>query len=286
MAVNMDKIISKDILAYAWKNKIKPSIEAAVEPLSTEIEEISTNLEKKLDAPETEGTVGQVLTKTADGAEWSNQKNEVFIGSELPEGEDDIEIFIDETETPEVEIYTKEDVDAHLDTLRQSDADIKGLLEKKVVVGNETTNSEGFILIDTTANASEIDIYTKDEIDAQYGTLSAKDNALNNLLEKKVVVGNESTNSEGFILIDTTASADEVEIYTKEEIDAQYGTLSSKDTELNNLIEKKVVFGNETTNSECFILIDETVDDNSQMVYTKMEVDALIAKLKADNNLI
>lgn len=211
----MDKIISKEILEYAWKDKIKPSIDG----LETEVGNIKTDLEGKLNVPEEEGAEGQVLTKTEDGYGWADTKKEVLVGDTLPDVDSDIEIFIDETESTELEIYTKDDVDAIVETMKESDNAIVRLVEDKVVIGNETTNSEGWILIDETADPAIVEVYTKAEINAQRNTLETRDNGLENMIEKKVVVGNESTNSEAFILIDDTTEDNSELVYTKKEID-------------------------------------------------------------------
>lgn len=86
------------------------------------------------------------------------------------------------------------------------------------------------------------------------------------------------------IVIDESIDGQEVEIYTKSDVNGIVSTLEQADSALKTQLEKQIVVGSETNNEQGILLIDET-DDVTQSVYTKAEVDAIIAKLKTDNNL-
>ena len=84
------------------------------------------------------------------------------------------------------------------------------------------------------------------------------------------------------IFIDESVNPMAVEVYTKEEMNTRITSLSDKDNELDGKLAKIVTVNSESTSGQ--IMIDENAGDDVQM-YTKAQVDAIIAKLKADNNL-
>lgn len=87
------------------------------------------------------------------------------------------------------------------------------------------------------------------------------------------------------IIIDESVDPLSVDVYSKEQIDSQIDALESVDTTLQEAINDKVLRGSETANDQSTILVDETESADYE-VYTKAQVDAIIAKLKSDNNLI
>lgn len=87
------------------------------------------------------------------------------------------------------------------------------------------------------------------------------------------------------IFIDESIDPLEVEVYTKSEIDTKTEALETVDTTLQENIDEKVMKRADSVDTTSAILVDED-ESPTYEVYTKEQVDAIIAKLKEDNNLI
>ena len=119
-------------------------------------------------------------------------------------------------------------------------------------------------------------------------TISFK-NSANNIvcLNQEVEIG--TTPSEGEvslakIIIDESVDPLSVDVYTKEQIDTQVDALEAVDSRLRTDVDNKVLRGNESATEQSTLLVDESASVEYE-VYTKEQVDAIIAQLKADNNL-
>ena len=160
-------------------------------------------------------------------------------------------------------------------------------LQKDVLVGEDIDldglESTAKIIIDESADGDEMEIYTKAEVDGHLSTLEKADSDIQKELQCKIVVGTETENEEGDILIDESDNTS-IDVYTKTEVDNYLDTLVKVDLDLQKEIQGKIMVGTESENKGGVILIDES-DSTNVAVYTKAEVDAIIAKLKTDNNL-
>lgn len=108
----------------------------------------------------------------------------------------------------------------------------------------------------------------------------------NEILVSGTEVDTDTLKSTAKLIIDESADDREVEIYTKADIDGKISSLNEEDNKLRSEINKVVIIGNNpSTANYPTLVVDTNEEDNSQQVYTKVEVDAIIAKLKADNNL-
>lgn len=119
-------------------------------------------------------------------------------------------------------------------------------------------------------------------------TISFK-NSANNIvcLNQEVEIG--TTPSEGEvslakIIIDESVDPLSVDVYSKEQIDTQVDALEAVDSQLRTDVNNKVLRGNESATEQSTLLVDESASVEYE-VYTKAQVDAIIAQLKADNNL-
>lgn len=119
-------------------------------------------------------------------------------------------------------------------------------------------------------------------------TISFK-NSANNIvcLNQEVEIG--TTPSEGEvslakIIIDESVDPLSVDVYTKEQIDTQVDALEAVDSRLRTDVDNKVLRGNESATEQSTLLVDESASIEYE-VYTKEQIDAIIAQLKADNNL-
>ena len=119
-------------------------------------------------------------------------------------------------------------------------------------------------------------------------TISFK-NSANNIvcLNQEVEIG--TTPSEGEvslakIIIDESVDPLSVDVYTKEQVDTQVDALEAVDSRLRTDVDNKVLRGNESATEQSTLLVDESASVEYE-VYTKEQVDAIIAQLKTDNNL-
>ena len=160
-------------------------------------------------------------------------------------------------------------------------------LQKDVLVGEDidldSLETTAKIIIDESVEGDEMEIYTKAEVDGHLSTLEKADSDLQKEIQCKIIVGTEAENEEGDIFIDESDSTS-IDVYSKTEVDGHLSTLEKADSDLQKELQCKIIVGTESENEEGDILIDES-DSTSIDVYTKAEVDAIIAKLKADNNL-
>lgn len=216
--------------------------------------EVDGNFAKKSEIPSLEGyaTESYVDDKIKD-VDVTKQLSDYAKTSEV---DSKLEDYYKKTET-----YSKEEVDQAIQGV-----DVSSQLVNYPDSAEYTSNSKeiqfkhnGNLLSNMTIDASEF------------------------VLEQ-VQVSDASSTQQGFILIDETVEGQEVEIYTKADVNGLVSTLEKADSDLQDEVKKKIVVGTEAKNEEGVILIDES-DDTTVAVYTKAEVDAIIAKLKADNNL-
>ena len=104
---------------------------------------------------------------------------------------------------------------------------------------------------------------------------------------KEVHIGdNAPSQSTVDLFVDTSIDPLEVEIYSKSEIDTQVAAINDTTDALDDKIDTTVLIGTDPTPTTNPMLIVDTDDDVQYEVYTKAQVDAMIAKLKADNNLV
>lgn len=88
------------------------------------------------------------------------------------------------------------------------------------------------------------------------------------------------------IFVDESVDPLSVDVYSKAEVDATVESLQNSDTALTQSVNEKVVYGADENNAMTTNLFVDTSASDSVEVYTKAQVDAIIAKLKLDNNLI
>lgn len=88
------------------------------------------------------------------------------------------------------------------------------------------------------------------------------------------------------LFIDESVNPLSVEVYSKSEVDTKIDALNETDSTLTSSINSKVVYGDTTDDSSVTDLFVDTSSTDEIEVYTRAQVDAIIAKLKADNNLI
>jgi hypothetical protein len=114
--------------------------------------------------------------------------------------------------------------------------------------------------------------------------------SIRNSADEVITIGNEVVvgssepikGSLAEIFIDESVDPVTVDVYTKEQVDTQVSSLTTKDNELENSINSKVSRGDETTNSSTQLLVDESSSSEIE-VYTKQEVNDLFLKLKQLN---
>lgn len=119
-------------------------------------------------------------------------------------------------------------------------------------------------------------------------TISFK-NSANNIVcfNHEVEIGTAPSEGEvslAKIIIDESVDPLSVDVYSKQQIDTQVKALEQVDDTLKTAIDSKVLRGSESATEQSTLLVDETESADYE-VYTKAQVDAIIAQLKADNNL-
>lgn len=130
-----------------------------------------------------------------------------------------------------------------------------------------------------TALRSDIDVisgntYTKAEIDGKFSS------------SNEVYIGSSKPSIESVeLFIDESIDPISVEVYSKQEIDTKIITLNDIDKDIQSQLGSKITYGINTSSSTKTDLYVDISEDKTIEVYTKAQVDSIIAQLKADNNL-
>ena len=117
------------------------------------------------------------------------------------------------------------------------------------------------------------------------------DDAIDDAIEtagavKEVQVGTTTPSASTVeVFIDTSVDPLSVEVYNKTQIDAKVDALEDADSDLGDKLDEMVVIGTTGTTGNTDLFVDTSVNTGIE-VYTKAQVDSIIAKLKEDNNLI
>lgn len=151
-------------------------------------------------------------------------------------------------------------------------------------INNATTLSEADSLLDgAIKNVSDDLINSVNEINTEI------ENIISSVTESanEVYIG-ESTPTMNSIelFIDESIDPISVEVYSKEEVDTKVNALNNIDSTLTSSLNSKITYGDNKDESLSTDLYVDTSANDSIEVYTRAQVDAIIAKLKADNNLI
>lgn len=166
--------------------------------------------------------------------------------------------------------------------------DTENNIQKVGVLSNSTGQSEYHTM--TQKAITEVIKTVSDDLTNAVNEINTEiENITSSVTESanEVFIG-ESTPTMGSIelFIDESVDPISVEVYSKEEIDTKVSALNNIDTTLTSSLDSKVTYGDSKDNSLTTDLYVDTSANDSIEVYTRAQVDAIIAKLKADNNLI
>ena len=104
---------------------------------------------------------------------------------------------------------------------------------------------------------------------------------------KEVQIGGDTPTGTNTIdiYVDTEVDPLTVDVYSKSQIDTKVTALEAADTATNSKVDGMIVIGTTGTTSDTELFVDTSIDPNIE-VYSKAQVDTIIAKLKEDNHLI
>ena len=208
------------------------------------------------------------IIRYVDNAVSANTKDEVSIkysGDPDPSSASTIEIYIDDTIDPvEVEVYTQSETDAIVsgaveDMKEYVDEAISGAtLDKEVTVkysGDPDPSSASTIeiYVDDTIEPAEIDIYTRQQVDALISGTT------------QVIESGESTVAQAVLVVDENATAEE-EVYSQAQVDRKIADV--------------VEVTDETSGYTATMVVDESTDLEVDF-YTTTQVDAIADALRA-----
>lgn len=106
--------------------------------------------------------------------------------------------------------------------------ELGGKINNAIRIGTTSSNEQGNILIDTSVD-SDIEVYTKEQTDAKVESVrfdETKLDKINGKIDNLVRVGTSSSNENGELFIDTSVGTN-VEVYTKDEVNALFLKLKS-----------------------------------------------------------
>lgn len=151
-------------------------------------------------------------------------------------------------------------------------------------IGNASTLSEADSLLDDAIKGVSDNLTNAvNEINTEIKNLTSSVTESAN----EVYIGETTPTMESIeLFIDESIDPISVEVYSKAEIDTKVNALNTIDTTLTSSLDSKVTYGDSKDNSLATDLYVDTSANDSIEVYTRAQVDAIINKLKADNNLI
>lgn len=230
------------------------------------------------------------------------------------------EVLVDESENVEIQLYTKEQVDAKIDALTtNTNSEVSDIKDDLTALTNKVnTNTTNIanndsdiadIISDATAlearvSTNETDIQTnKSDIATNAADIATnKVNIKNNSDAIASLTTKVSTNETNIDALQTSSTTNTTNIsnLTTRVSDAENSItdletkvsentsnitgLGTRLTTAENGVNNKIKVGTETDSKTSDILVDTETSVDVE-VYTKAEVDSIIAKLKADNNL-
>lgn len=291
------------------------------------------------EAPSGDTTAKIVVDITEDPVEL-----EIYTKEEVDSKVDEINEELDNLGKKDDELDGKiSGIEGDITDIKEDITDIEKKLEDTghdVFVGDETDSEVGQILVDITEEPFELEIYTKEEVDSAFsdvngridkieGDVSNVEGEVSDIktkvtgvegditdIKKKledaghdVFVGNETTNDVGQILVDESLNPEEIEIYTKSEVDSKFEGVNQSLSELEekvnddlsdsiseiegkiNTIEAKledaghdVFVGGEDKSEAGELLIDENAEIAEIEIYTKKEIDSKVDNITDELN--